>query len=62
MQQLQPQEAPDSIMEHNKSGQRLSFESSSLQLNNLERGLQNEKPPLLSVQDHQLCYDFEASS
>lgn len=61
-------------MEHNKSiidrysreeklgfGQRLKFEFSLLQLDDPERGFQKEKPPLWSLQEYQLCYDFEAS-
>lgn len=61
-------------MEHNKSiidrysreeklgfDQRLRFEFSLLQLDDLERGPQNEKPPLWSLREYQGYCDFEAS-
>jgi len=72
-QSAQPQRTSDPIIERVESviawysrrdilesDQRSGFELSLTQLDDLERGLQNKKPPLWSLQEYQLCYDFEA--
>jgi hypothetical protein len=73
--QRQPQETPDPVIERVKrvidqynrgeilgSDQKLGFELSPSQLDDLERGLQDEKPSLWCFWEHKLRYDYEGLS
>jgi hypothetical protein len=73
--QRQPQETPDPVIECVKrvidrysrgeilgSDQKLGFELSPSQLDDLERGLQDEKPSLWCFWEHKPRYDYEGSS
>jgi hypothetical protein len=74
-QKRQPQKTPDPIIEHVESvidrysrgeilepDQRSEFELSPSQLDDLERGLQDEKPSLWCFWERKLRYDYEAST
>ncbi|GAB7336125.1 hypothetical protein MBLNU13_g08913t1 [Cladosporium sp. NU13] len=60
----QPQKTPDPIIQRLESviDRGLGFELSPTQLDDLERGLQDEKPSLWCFWVHRLCYDYQAST